>query len=474
MKKRNVTLGALVLAGAVLFGAVRHSAQAGGVGPEYQPVQVLPGFIPTSLRKIGSEHLVTGYRPTSNGATRAVVRRAETGAERNLPGQPADQVPVPRRGDGASAVSPDGQWVVGWTEGPAGVSYASRWNAAGELQLIDPPGVGDSSLIGINDNGISVGNGPQGPFVVANNSFVGEPLQLTDGCVQARVNALEGDWAGGYQCVDNGQEVRQVPTLWHLPDGTARVFDTASDESAITAISRMERSGGEVEYAVLGYSVVDGDRQPLRWDLQGNSVSFPGRSLGMPVDAAGKWCVLDDGSGGCLLIDLQTGEVFVIGELLKVDAVEGFVVVSVSEDGCIAIVIFLPNGAAGGIAIAKAGAAEELPDLVPSFEGVTFLPSSNGRGLTMRGFLRVTNAGKKKSGASRLRMYLSSDGALDVPGDRRLKNFTVPPLQPGQFKNYRIVQVLPRGTVAAFGIADATGVVRESEEGNNIATRTTR
>ena len=92
---------------------------------------------------------------------------------------------------------------------------------------------------------------------------------------------------------------------------------------------------------------------------------------------------------------------------------------------------------------------------------------------SVRGRVAVRNLGSAVAAASRVRFYLSSDATLDV-GDLVLRERAVPKVRPGKerLKNLGTIALAP-GTNATgkFVIVavDATGVVAEANEANNLA-----
>jgi hypothetical protein len=471
LSNRSLTI---TLAAACLSAAILPALRAEAAAPSYRLAASLAGVIPAGVRKVEGKHFVVGSRSDGQGGPRrAIVRNGETGEERVLPRQEQSSDYF---GDTAQDVTPDGRIVVGSTEGPSGVLYPSRWNAAGELELIDPPGAGRSELIGINAEGTAIGNGPQGGFYVTEESFVGEPMPLSDGAVLAEVSTIVDGWVGGFQVFSTQSGYANVATVWEMPAGTPHLLLPLDGDTdcAVTGIARIPRGDGTIDSVPVGYSVLGGRRTGVQWDAEGVPTLLPapdGVSDLTPEHVAGKWCVavgrIDDAYVH-LLIDLSTGQVLRFAELFRGIEAEILAITGIAEDGWVAVVMIVADAVGGGLCAPVGAPAKPKPDLVPSFHNLDVRPATSGKGLTIRGFLRITNVGKKRANASRLHLFLT-----DGRGMTRLKNFQIRPLRKGESINFRIIHAIPRPGRKNWdwiAVADATGNVKESDEANNRQT----
>jgi len=85
----------------------------------------------------------------------------------------------------------------------------------------------------------------------------------------------------------------------------------------------------------------------------------------------------------------------------------------------------------------------------------------------------IRNSGDQIAAASRVRFYLSSDATLDA-ADVLLRERSLPKVRPGKERTKNLGTILLDAGTSAIGkfvivVADATGVVAESDEGNNTA-----
>ncbi len=114
---------------------------------------------------------------------------------------------------------------------------------------------------------------------------------------------------------------------------------------------------------------------------------------------------------------------------------------------------------------------ELFPDLVAS---ALSAPATAGAGQSITLTETTKNRGGGAAGPSTTRYFLSSDTALDS-GDQEIASRGVPALAPGASSAGSVVAVIPQGTAAAtwhlIALADATGVVPEEQEANNVAGR---
>jgi len=90
---------------------------------------------------------------------------------------------------------------------------------------------------------------------------------------------------------------------------------------------------------------------------------------------------------------------------------------------------------------------------------------------TLRGGrARIHNTGDLVAAASRVRFYLSNDATLDA-GDVLLRDRGVPKIRPGKDRTKNLGTVaLDASAIGKFviAVADATGVVAESDETNDV------
>jgi hypothetical protein len=116
------------------------------------------------------------------------------------------------------------------------------------------------------------------------------------------------------------------------------------------------------------------------------------------------------------------------------------------------------------------------PDLTGSWRSLR--ESCRGKGKQRRchlnGTFVVRNAGDQGARSSALCFFLSEDTTLD-PGDRLLKTVHIRPLRSGQRRVSVFTIRLPRAVSAAgkyvLGVVDATNVVAETDETNNVQDR---
>lgn len=113
------------------------------------------------------------------------------------------------------------------------------------------------------------------------------------------------------------------------------------------------------------------------------------------------------------------------------------------------------------------------PDLSGSWDGITQTCQGSGANLqcTIEGTLRVKNSGTDIAQQSVVRFSLSTDNTLD-DSDMLLEETQVDELDPGESEEVNLQAQLPNGE-NAFGefviaLLDATNVVPEANEGNNI------
>lgn len=112
------------------------------------------------------------------------------------------------------------------------------------------------------------------------------------------------------------------------------------------------------------------------------------------------------------------------------------------------------------------------PDLTGVWDSLTQTCRGSGarRVCWLNGTFTVQNRGGRRAGASVLKFFLSSDGAVD-PGDRFLTQVIIGPRDPAKSQRTRLSVVLPPGVSASggfvIGFVDATGLVVETDEANN-------
>ena len=172
-------------------------------------------------------------------------------------------------------ISPNGRWVVGYSE-QNGVSRAFRWSAAGTQWLALPPGAGHSDAFEVGDDGTVVGWASGCPQAVCFSAAVrwsptGEPTVLGSGAAYAL--SRNGRLVGGGDT---------TAVIWSGAGAEAK-----AESGAVWAVADDGAAAGTAHAA-------DGSDRPAWWPASGAAQLLPlppGVTTGFASAMAGRTVV---------------------------------------------------------------------------------------------------------------------------------------------------------------------------------------
>jgi large repetitive protein len=161
---------------------------------------------------------------------------------------------------------------------------------------------------------------------------------------------------------------------------------------------------------------------------------------------------------------------------IPVDAASATIVVTPIDDPTVeldeTVVVSLKPDPAYFVAVPGRATVTVVSDEIPSDMVVTLsVPATAAAGDTITVTDTTRNQGGGPSEPSTTKFYLSTNGILDIPGDTLVGSRTIPALAPGAVSVGSTSVTIPSsaaaGTYYVFAVADADGVLLESNESNN-------